>query len=90
LPRGEVAGGAFNFASGVETSVLDMVRAVGDTIGGTLPEPRVLGVAKNEIREQRLSIEKAKRVLDWKPRVTLREGLRETVGWYRGFLRGRD
>jgi len=57
-----------------------------EVMGGRLPEPRVLGIAKNELTEQRLSTEKARRVLGWAPRVKLRDGLRETVVWYRAYL----
>jgi len=86
LDRPDVAGEAFNFASGAQVSVLDIVKAIGKLIGGQLPEPRVLNIAKNEIKEQRLSTEKAKRVLGWKARVSLDDGLRSTIEWYRSYL----
>src|SRR5207247_10981431 len=82
----EVAGEAFNFASGAQVSVLDMVKAIAKLVGGQLPEPRVLNVAKNEIREQRLSTDKAKRVLGWRSRGSLDHGLRATIGWHRADL----
>jgi CDP-glucose 4,6-dehydratase len=86
LDRPEVVGQAFNFASGAQVSVLEMVKAIAKAIGGQLPEPRVLNTAKNEIKEQRLSTEKAKRVLGWRPRVSLDDGLRSTIEWYRAYL----
>jgi CDP-glucose 4,6-dehydratase len=86
LDRPDVSGQAFNFASGAQVSVLEMVKAIAKLMGGQQPEPRVLNVAKNEIREQRLSTEKAKRVLGWKPRVSLDDGLRSTIEWYRSYL----
>ena len=88
LDRPEVAGEAFNFASGAQVSVLEMVKAIAKLIGGQLPEPRILNIAKNEIKEQRLSTEKAKRVLGWKSRVSLDDGLRSTLEWYRSYLGG--
>ena len=63
-----------------------MVKTIGKLMGGQLPEPRVLNTAKNEIKEQRLSTEKAKRVLGWKSRVSLDDGLRSTIDWYRAYL----
>jgi len=86
LDRPEVAGEAFNFASGAQVNVLEMVKAIAKLMGGQLPEPRVLNTAKNEIKEQRLSTEKAKRVLGWKARVPLDDGLRSTIEWYRAYL----
>jgi len=86
LDRPEVAGEAFNFASGAQVSVLDMVKAIAKLMGGQLPEPRVLNVAKNEIKEQRLSTEKGKRILGWRSRVSLDDGLRATIEWYRSYL----
>jgi CDP-glucose 4,6-dehydratase len=86
LDRPEVVGQAFNFASGAQVSVLEMVKAIAKIMGGQLPEPRVLNIAKNEIREQRLSTEKAKRVLGWEARTSLDDGLRATIDWYRSYL----
>jgi CDP-glucose 4,6-dehydratase len=86
LDRPEVAGEAFNFASGAQVSVLDMVKTIAKLMGGQLPEPRVLNTATNEIKEQRLSTDKAKRVLGWRPRVSLDDGLRSTIEWYRAYL----
>jgi CDP-glucose 4,6-dehydratase len=86
LDRPDVAGEAFNFASGAQVSVLDMVKTIAKLMGGQLPEPRVLNTARNEIKEQRLSTDKARRVLGWQPRVSLDDGLRSTIDWYRAYL----
>ncbi len=42
--------------------------------------------AKNEIKHQYLSAEKARRLLHWKPQYSLEEGLREAIQWYDKFL----
>lgn len=86
LDRPEVQGEAFNFASGVAVSVLEIVDQIGALMGGRMPQPRILNVAKHEIGEQRLSIEKAQSVLGWTPRTPLQEGLSETILWYRSYL----
>ena len=39
-----------------------------------------------EIREQRVSADKASKVLGWRPAHSLDEGLARTVDWYRGYL----
>ncbi len=45
--------------------------------------PVVRNVASAEIREQYLDAGKARRVLGWKPRHGMDEGLRRTIEWYR-------
>jgi CDP-glucose 4,6-dehydratase len=45
-----------------------------------------LAEAPHEIQDQYLDSSKAKRVLGWAPRYSLREGLRETIAWYWEFL----
>jgi CDP-glucose 4,6-dehydratase len=47
----------------------------------------ILGEAKNEIKHQYLSAEKARKVLGWKPRFELEEGLKRTVAWYQAYLK---
>ena len=86
IQRADVRGEAFNFASGAQVSVLEIVRQIRDLVGGELPEPRILNVVKNEIKEQRLVTDKARRVLGWEPRVSLSEGLRRTIEWYRSYM----
>jgi CDP-glucose 4,6-dehydratase len=49
-------------------------------------EPRILDVARAEIRDQYLSSEKAARVLGWQPEFSLDAGLEKTIRWYRDFL----
>jgi CDP-glucose 4,6-dehydratase len=86
LDRPEVAGQAFNVAAGQDATVLEVVRTIRELIGGRLPEPRILNVAKGEIREQRLDTTKVRRLVGWSPRVGLRDGLRDTIAWYRSYL----
>jgi CDP-glucose 4,6-dehydratase len=50
-------------------------------------KPVIQNEASNEIREQHLSAEKARRMLGWAPRYTLEEGLLLTIQWYQDFLK---
>jgi CDP-glucose 4,6-dehydratase len=83
--RTDVRGEAFNFAGRDRITVLDIVGRILGLMGST-SEPTVLGLELTEIREQRVSTAKARRVLGWQPRVRLEAGLREAIDWYRTYL----
>jgi CDP-glucose 4,6-dehydratase len=78
-----ITGEAFNFGTEQPLDVLGMVRAILAAAGKPGLEPRVLGEASFEIREQYLDCAKARARLGWAPRWTLDRALRETVDWYR-------
>jgi CDP-glucose 4,6-dehydratase len=48
--------------------------------------PRILGRNHGEINRQWLDSSKARRVLGWTPSVSIEEGIRRTIGWYRDYL----
>jgi len=83
--RPELGGEAFNFGSDTRLTVLEIVDEILRVTGSDL-EPDIRNEAVNEIPEQRVNSDKARRVLDWAPRHTLREGLERTVAWYRSYL----
>jgi len=81
-----VRGEAFNFGMDDPKSVLEMVQAIIAVSDRPELEPVVLGNAPHEMQAQYLDSSKAHRVLDWAPRYSFEEGLRETLGWYQEFL----
>jgi len=86
--RPEVRGRAFNFGSNNPISVVDMVARVLRACGRADLEPDVQGTGPgvNEIPLQYLDSSRAREVLGWAPEVSLDEGLRGAVGWYREYL----
>jgi CDP-glucose 4,6-dehydratase len=78
-------GEAFNFSNETPVSVLEIVERITRLMNSDL-KPMILNEANNEIREQYLSSAKARKMLNWKPLVTLDEGLSRTISWYRDFL----
>lgn len=84
-----LAGEAFNFSNEIQLTVLELVTLIGELMGSNLT-PIILNEARNEIVHQYLSAEKARRVLDWKPGYTLREGLWETIQWYGGAVTAQE
>jgi UDP-glucose 4-epimerase len=71
---------AFNVGTGIGTSVVDMATILLEEAGTQVPlefAPKRPG----EAQESFVAIEKAERLLGWKPRVTLREGLAQSFRW---------
>lgn len=83
--RPELAGEAFNFSNETQVTVLELVQLILELMGSEL-EPDVRNEATNEIRDQYLSAEKARRELGWHPLYSLDEGLRRTIDWYRDVI----
>jgi len=78
-----VLGEAFNFGNETPVSVLDVVQTILEIMGQTSLEAEILDQASHEIRTQYLDCRKARQTLNWQPQFTLREGMEETVAWYR-------
>ncbi len=87
LDKKNVRGGAFNFGSNSPIKILDLVNNIIKISGGNL-KPVIKGREKpeGEISKQYLSSEKAKKRLNWVPKVLLETGLRETIKWYKDFF----
>ncbi|MCX7823947.1 MAG: GDP-mannose 4,6-dehydratase [Verrucomicrobiae bacterium] len=82
----KIAGEAFNFSNEIQVTVLELVKLILKLMGRADLKPRVLNQASYEIRHQYLSARKARRVLGWRPRYTLEEGLGETIAWYQDYF----
>ena len=79
-PVGLLDARGFNVGTGIGTSVVDMANILLEEAGTRVPlefAPRRPG----EAQESFVDIGKAERLLGWKPRVTLREGLARSFRW---------
>lgn len=85
LDRPEIRGEAFNFGTGIPTSVLEIVRALISRSGLDIA-PVIQNEAVGEISAQYLDCAKAKRLLGWVPRTPLDAGLDFAWGWYKQVL----
>jgi len=81
-----VMGSAFNFSAGIPLTVLEIVNAIQRVIMRRDLAPVILDQAKNEIKDQYLSSERAKELLGWQPAFDPEQGLEETASWYRANL----
>ena len=86
LPDERYLGQAFNFGNETPLSVSDVVSNILEVMDKTNLVPTVLNGATNEIRAQHLDCAKASKLLGWRPKYTLEEGLLETASWYRAWL----
>jgi CDP-glucose 4,6-dehydratase len=85
---GELVGEAFNFGHSEPISVLQIVDELRAIMKRQDLEPVILGTASGEIPDQYLDSSKAAARLGWRPEFPLRDGLTETVAWYRELLAG--
>ena len=85
LHRDDVKGECFNFSNESPLSVLEIVKIIIDLMKADL-EPKILNIASGEIKHQYLSSQKSKKILKWKAKYSIKQGLLETIDWYRNFL----
>jgi UDP-glucose 4-epimerase len=69
----EACGEIFNIGTGVNYSVLDLVKMIGGNTGSYIHIPARLG----EARHTKADISKANRILNWKPKVKLEDWLND-------------
>ncbi|AFY80284.1 GDP-mannose 4,6-dehydratase [Oscillatoria acuminata] len=81
----DLRGQAFNFSTETQVTVLELVEQILTLMGSDL-KPDIRGEASNEIRYQYLSAAKAKKILNWHPLFSLKDGLERTIDWYKIFL----
>lgn len=89
-PEPTVRGEAFNIGTERRLTAMEMVHDISELMERTDLEPIICNQAEGEMNAQSLDSRKIRRVLDWSPRYELRQGLRETIQWYRAYFeRGR-
>lgn len=86
MDNDSIVGQAFNFGNDTPMTVLEITNEILSLMGRSDLEPIILNEAKGEIREQYLSAKKAREMLGWKPIFSVRDGLTETIEWYKGYL----
>ena len=77
-------GEAFNFGSKNIFSVIEVVKKIEEILKVKV-NYRILNIAKNEIPEQYLDWTKAKRILNWQPKTSFENGIKESFVWYKDF-----
>ncbi|MEI7498647.1 MAG: GDP-mannose 4,6-dehydratase [Candidatus Falkowbacteria bacterium] len=81
----ENIGEAYNFSTGYNLSVVDLIKKISEVIGEEC-KYEIKNFQQNEIPSQSLNYEKATTVLGWKSDYTFEAGIRETFDWYKKLL----
>ncbi|MFA5062294.1 MAG: NAD-dependent epimerase/dehydratase family protein [Patescibacteria group bacterium] len=79
-------GEAFNFSSGLNVSVLDLIEKISKVIDVKI-NYKILNNQKNEIPGQSLNFAKADRILGWSPHSDFESAVKETYAWYQHFIK---
>ena len=82
-------GQAFNFSNETPITVIEIVQRILKRMKSSL-KPEIINKSVNEIEKQYLSSKKAQKVLSWKPRFSLDDGIGKTVMWYKAFFKARE
>lgn len=79
--------GIYNIGTGTETSVNKLIEIISKTLGQEV-KPEYASPRIGEIKRISLDGEKAKKELGFAPKYSLEEGIRKTIEWYRGKIKG--
>lgn len=77
------SGGVFNVACGERTTVNELFRLIAEAVGVPELRPSYVPTRAGDVKHSLASIERARSILGFSPRVDLREGIARTVDWYR-------
>jgi UDP-glucose 4-epimerase len=79
------AGEVFNIACGESTTLNELVKLINENLGVDIKpihkEPRA-----GDIKLSKADIRKAQSILGYEPKVNFKEGLKETIKWYRNSI----
>jgi nucleoside-diphosphate-sugar epimerase len=82
LTNDQVDGEIINLASGSPVAIRDAIELIQKTLGRGVPEFGKVPYRVGENMALYADISKANRILDWKPLVTLEEGIERTIDEY--------
>ncbi|MFL5401651.1 MAG: NAD-dependent epimerase/dehydratase family protein [Gemmatimonadales bacterium] len=81
-PTGDLDAPAFNIATSVQRSVLELAASVGEVMHQK-PKIEFAPPRAGELFRSALNVNKAKSVLGWSPQHRFEDGLRELVDWFK-------
>jgi UDP-glucose 4-epimerase len=82
LNSSEAVGEALNIGTGVPHTVNVLVQRLQEELGTERLKPVYKSSRQGDVRHSYASIEKAKKMLGYKPRFSLEEGIKKLVEWF--------
>ncbi len=76
----EIWNEVINISTEEETSVLDLAKMIMEIVGREVPL-KFVADRPGQIKKEQISAQKAKALLDWEAKVSIKEGLRLTYEW---------
>ena len=83
LTISNIKGQIFNVASGVPVTIKDIIEKVRIIVGSGNPIYGQIPYRSNENMNLYANISKAKKKLNWNPKIDLEKGLEETISWFK-------
>lgn len=77
----------FNFGSGNVISVRDLLEKIMMLANQDVRIERVENPRRDEIKAQYVSFKKAEKMLRWRPKIDIDDGLRKTILWYKEYFK---
>ncbi len=74
----------FNLGFGKQISLMNFIELI-EKHTGKKAKKKFLPMQKGDVRKTSADISKAKRMLNWKPKVSTDKGIKNFVGWYRDY-----
>ena len=81
-PKKRVSGEVFNVACGQNATLLDVIERLNRLIGADI-QPKFAAPRAGDVRHSKADISKARRLLGYRSKISLAEGLERTVEWLR-------
>ncbi len=78
-----VAGEVFNVGAGRQTSINELFKLIRSLIGADHIDPIYAPPRPGDVRHSLADIKKAQKLLGYQPLISLEEGLRKTIDWFR-------
>jgi len=86
MDNSSIVGQCFNLSTDQPFNVIQIVQEILNIMNVKHLKPIIQNNATNEIPEQHLSSHKARKLLGWAARYGVKNGLEETIAWYKNFF----